>query len=35
MGVYPTDAIENAYNHKDCNALELGFTLQSKLVTNV
>lgn len=24
MGLYPTDAIENAYNHKHHNALELG-----------
>ncbi|MEH2411535.1 high light inducible protein [Nostoc sp.] len=31
MGLYPSDAIENAYNHKDRNALELEFTLQSKL----
>lgn len=35
MGLYPNDAIENAYNGKDCNALELGFTPQSELVTNV
>jgi len=35
MGLYLSDAIENAHNYKDCNALELGFTLQSKLVTNV
>ncbi|MEH2456077.1 high light inducible protein [Nostoc sp.] len=31
MGLYPSDAIQNAYNHKDRNALELEFTLQSKL----
>ncbi|MEH1909480.1 MAG: chlorophyll a/b-binding protein [Nostoc sp.] len=30
MGLYPTDAIENAYNHKHHNTLELGFTLESE-----
>ncbi|MEH2464082.1 chlorophyll a/b-binding protein [Nostoc sp.] len=31
MGLYPSDAIENAYNGKNRNALELGFTPRSEL----
>ncbi|MEH1998269.1 MAG: high light inducible protein [Nostoc sp.] len=31
MGLYPSDAIENAYNGNDRNALYLGFTLESEL----
>ncbi|MEH1971248.1 MULTISPECIES: high light inducible protein [unclassified Nostoc] len=31
MTLYPSDVTENAYNGKDRNALELGFTPQSEL----
>ena len=31
MGLYPSDATENAYNGKNRNALELGFTPGSEL----
>ncbi|MBN3898067.1 MAG: high light inducible protein [Nostoc sp. NOS(2021)] len=31
MGLYPSDSIENTYNGKVRNALELGFTPQSEL----
>ncbi|MEI1378043.1 chlorophyll a/b-binding protein [Nostoc sp. UHCC 0926] len=31
MGLYPSDATENAYNAKNRNALELGFTPGSEL----
>ncbi len=31
MGLYPSDATENAYNGKNRNAFELGFTPGSEL----
>lgn len=31
MGLYPSGITENAYNVKDCNALELGFTPEFEL----
>lgn len=31
MEFYPSNAIENAYNDKDCNTLELEFTTESEL----